>query len=186
MVAFQRVKLGHSLPRGNLRSVLDSSSCSTGARQRVPLGDQHPAITITLQFSLIENERRIWHAYAFAFGSIGSVPERHLQIAFGSKQLRNWCESEAESRKQFGKEIAAVLIRRLADLEAAPTMADLVIGAPIGNDEDGSMRWETSLSQGYVLVFCANHQNPPKPVSASMEFVGVQRIKITGIERRDA
>ena len=54
----------------------------------------------------------------------------NLELAFNSRELRSICEHEPTAKDALGAEIAEALRRRLADLRAATSIADLIVGNP--------------------------------------------------------
>jgi hypothetical protein len=109
---------------------------------------------------------------------------RHLpvQIAFDSKALRTLCESELHASNQLGLEVARVLRHRLADLRAARSIDDVVVGNPRQFLSDRT-RMMLDLCDGYVVVFCANHSQ----TAASLpDWPSVSRIRITEISSSNA
>jgi toxin HigB-1 len=107
-----------------------------------------------------------------------------LELAFSTQALRTLCETEAAAERQFGAECAAVLRRRLADLRAAPGVADLVAGrVRPGPAKDQLV---IDLTDDIVIVFCANHSKTPRATSHEVDWAKVTRVKILRIGRHDA
>ena len=48
-----------------------------------------------------------------------------MQVEFASTRLQKVCESEKELRRTYGRDCAKQVMTRLADLRAAPTLADM-------------------------------------------------------------
>lgn len=106
-----------------------------------------------------------------------------LELAFNSKSLRTICESETHAKSELGLQGAEVLKHRLADLRAATSIKDLVVGRPsILNDAD-NQDIAIDLCEGHRLVFCANHPKNPVTKSGELDWLRVSRIKILRIER---
>ena len=76
-------------------------------------------------------------------------------------------------------------MHRLADMEVARFVTDLVAGKP--RELDGVRRGQISvdLCDGYCIIFCANHNEIPLMVSGSVDWSKVTRIKILNIDRDD-
>jgi toxin HigB-1 len=107
--------------------------------------------------------------------------EESLQLSFQTKALRTICESEEEAELKFGKRVAEALKRRLADLEAATSIKDLLVGQP--RPQDGAGRnMVIELADGFLLVVTANHTNNPQTSENKVDWSRVVRIKISGIE----
>jgi hypothetical protein len=109
-----------------------------------------------------------------------------LQIAFETKPLRNVCENEQQAANELGPAVAAALKARLADLFAASSVDDLVVGRlrPIGGPDSNCMALD--LCDGWILRFQANHPTNPVDDAGNLEWVRVTRIKVMSIERENA
>jgi hypothetical protein len=108
-----------------------------------------------------------------------------LEIAFDSKHLRTICESEAHAKDELGVTVAEMLKHRLADLRAAISIRDLVAGRPRLLEGTGDLCMTLDLSEGYRMVFCANHPKNPVATTGGLDWLRVSRVKIMRIERDD-
>lgn len=108
-----------------------------------------------------------------------------LELAFDSKFLRNICESGDHARSELGPKVAEILKHRLADLRAATSINDIVVGKPrlIENTEYQYMAID--LCDGHQMVFSANHLNNPLAESGKLDWSKVRRIKILRIGREN-
>jgi hypothetical protein len=103
-----------------------------------------------------------------------------MEIAFASKDIRSICENEIDARRRLGLPIAEVLKDRLADIQAASTIKDLIVGRPRPlTHADNTL--VVDLCEGFSLVFCANHLVNPKDASGGIDWLKVSRIKIINI-----
>lgn len=104
-----------------------------------------------------------------------------LELAFAKKSLRTICEDEIRAERVLGDELAFALRRRLADMQAASNVRDLVTGRPreLGSGRAGHIA--VDLCPGYRLVFCVNHSAVPMQ-AGSIDWSKVKRIRIIGIE----
>lgn len=103
-----------------------------------------------------------------------------MELAFESRQLRDICENEAEARGKLGRTVAETLKRRLADLDAALSPRDLLVGRPrLGKD---GQTMEIDLCDGHRIVFAANHPDNPATAEGVLDWENVKRIKILRIE----
>jgi proteic killer suppression protein len=105
-----------------------------------------------------------------------------LELAFESKSLRTLCESEAHAKRKLGPTVAEVLKHRLADLRAATSVKDLLVGLPRVLDGTDHQHMVIDLYDHYRVVFCANHPNNPVAESGKLDWPKVSRIKILRIE----
>ncbi len=101
-----------------------------------------------------------------------------MTICFANKEIRKICETSKEADRRLGKPCADKLRRRLADLEAAQTVRDLVAGRPHPLS-DGSL--SIVLQGGFRLVFEADLDPIPQLTSGGIDWAKVDRIIITYI-----
>lgn len=102
-------------------------------------------------------------------------------ISFRTIALRTICEIAGQAEREYGDEPARALRRRLADIRAAETAADLVVGRPrdLG---DGTARMLIDLGDSHRLVFCANHPGTSGSGRQEPDWSKVRRVKILDIE----
>jgi proteic killer suppression protein len=104
-----------------------------------------------------------------------------LELAFETRSIRTLCEKQKKAERKLGVKVANQLKRRLADLIAAPTARDIVVGKPVVEKGNPGERMSLQLSDGFHLIFVANHnQNPMK--EGAVDWSKVKRIRITEIE----
>lgn len=101
-----------------------------------------------------------------------------LQFAFETNQLRTLCESSADAIRELGQEVAYALIERLAVLDAAVSIKDVLVGQP-RTFENGDL--EIELAAGYRLICRANHPNNPRTPAGVVDWDKVARIKVVKI-----
>jgi proteic killer suppression protein len=106
-----------------------------------------------------------------------------LQLAFESKELRTFCESESDAKLEFGLPVAEMLKHRLADMRAATSVTDLVAGRPRPLQGTAPQRVVVDLCAGYCIVFAANHTKNPLTKSGEVDWKRVTRIKLLCIGR---
>jgi len=123
---------------------------------------------------------RLETRWAAPEGRVGSP----LELAFESKELRDICENDAEAKHRLGDSVAEMLRHRLADLDAAISPKDLLVGQPrLGTDAETMV---IDLCEGHRLVFTANHPNNPTTPNGELDWNRVRRIRILGIESEHA
>lgn len=109
-----------------------------------------------------------------------------MEIAFRTRSLRDICENEGMLTQEFGPEIAATLKRRLADLRAAGSITDVILGnvREVPRTRGRAMRLD--LCGGYHLAFEANHaKNPLSADGSKIDWLAVSRIKVTAVKKID-
>ena len=104
-----------------------------------------------------------------------------IDIAFQSKSLRDACESEDMLKVKFGEAVGSAILRRLADLRAAATIRDLVVGSPREIPSERVPTLCIDLAPGAVLVLRANHLKPPRTASGAISWAEVTRLKVMSI-----
>lgn len=105
-----------------------------------------------------------------------------MQLAFESKSLRAICESEVEAKVKLGEAVATMLKHRIADLQAATSVKDLVAGRPHEVEESEGTEMAVELGNGQRLVFTANHSKNPRTKDNGLDWRRITRIKIVRIE----
>jgi toxin HigB-1 len=105
-----------------------------------------------------------------------------LELSFANKPLRQLCESSAKANRKLGVDIANELRRRVADLRAATSARDLLIGAP---REIQANQITLDVGPCFKITFCANHNTIPKLESGAIDWSKVSRVKILAIESKD-
>lgn len=106
-----------------------------------------------------------------------------LELAFETISLRTICENEARARRELGPAVAQALKRRLGDMRAAPSAADLIAGQPRYLDADDLDSMAVDLCDGHRLVYCANHSTNPMTDTGKPDRSMVSRIRLLRIER---
>lgn len=106
-----------------------------------------------------------------------------LELAFDSMPLRTICESEAQAKLELGSTVAEILKHRLADMRAATSVKDLVVGRPRILDDSRGQHMVVDLCDGYWLTFQSNHTNRPIIDADDIDWARVTRIKLLRIER---
>jgi toxin HigB-1 len=108
-----------------------------------------------------------------------------LELSFESKELRTVCENEAQAKLELGATVAATLKRRLADMRAAASVKDLLVGHPRTLDGTHGQEMVIDLSEKHRLVFAANHIKNPVTAAGDVDWNRVSRIKMLRLEGTD-
>lgn len=101
-----------------------------------------------------------------------------MELAFATKPLREICEKEDKAKQKLGTKVATVLKHRLADLRAAASVEDLLVGTLTKQAKICTLK----LSSTTEIAFCPNHVTEPLLKSDGVDWAKVTRIKIIGIE----
>ncbi len=100
-----------------------------------------------------------------------------MDILFASAALERLCSLEREGKKQLGDRSAKKLRTRLADLQAASRVTDLIAGRPhpLKRDRLGG-QFALDLDGGLRLVF--ESANDPVPCDAAGHVIWAQVTEI--------
>jgi proteic killer suppression protein len=101
-----------------------------------------------------------------------------LDIQFKDKKLRELCEKRALAEKRLGAPCAAKLRLRLAALEAASRVTDLVAGNPHPLKGERAGQFALSLTGGWRLVFAPAHDPNPTHEDGAIDWSQVTLICI--------
>lgn len=105
-----------------------------------------------------------------------------MEISFDSIELRALCEDEDLARQELGSTVSHLLKNRLADIDSATCVGDLVAGRPRFEDH-GAGRIVLELAEGFILAFTPNQRRLPVTSSGALDWGRVGRVKLVAIER---
>lgn len=105
-----------------------------------------------------------------------------MDLAFEDEQLRAACIKRGRALAVLGPEIAHELNKRVADVRAAETALDLLVGTRVVAD-GGYEAIHVSLANGFDLVLVANHVQNPTTASGKLDWGKVVRVKVLEISR---
>jgi len=104
-----------------------------------------------------------------------------LNLAFSSKALRSLCEDKSIAERKLGPESAGRLTRRLADLRAAESLADILAADLVQYLWPATSEFSFGLN-GFRLVLRVNHHAVPVDDIGDIDWKRVRRVKIVRIE----
>jgi len=93
-----------------------------------------------------------------------------LEIRFKDKRLCELCEKASAARTKLGELVARKLRTRLAELEAATCVGDLVAGRPHPLTGDRAGQFALDLAAGWRLVFAPADEPIPRRADASIDW----------------
>lgn len=102
-----------------------------------------------------------------------------LEIAFDTAPLRSMCEDQDTAKLMIGDGPAEILKHRLADLRAAVSITDIVVGN--ARILDGSDNMLIDLCEGCRITLRANHVNKPVKKDGKLDWTKVTRVKILSV-----
>lgn len=101
-----------------------------------------------------------------------------MEITFSDGKLQKLCEQSAIAQKKLGKDCARKLRSRLADLDAASTVQDLIAGHPHPLKGDRLGQFALDLHGGKRLVFEPSNKPVPQKADGSTHWAQVTEIRI--------
>jgi hypothetical protein len=102
-------------------------------------------------------------------------------IAFDSTQLRELCEDPSAADAYLGGDRAAILRDRLADIRAAATYRDLIVGDPRTGGESGR-DLRISIGPEAALLLTANHLRLPRNDRGEVDWNRVSYVRVVKVE----
>lgn len=104
-----------------------------------------------------------------------------MDILFASAALELLCSSEREGKRRWGDRSAKKLRTRLADLQAAAKVTDLVAGRPHPLKGDRLGQFAVDLDGGLRLVFEPANEPVPRDSGGHVTWASVTAICIVFI-----
>lgn len=91
------------------------------------------------------------------------------------------CVNRETAVRALGDDVAEQLVRRLADIRAADTPMELLVGSPNPFETSESELFSVNLGRTAKLVFAANHAKTPMLNEDKIDWARVSRVKIMHI-----
>lgn len=101
-----------------------------------------------------------------------------MEIFFGDAKLQNLCEQYAIAQRKLGQACARKLQSRLADLNAASSVQELVAGRPHPLKGDRMGQFALDLDGGRRLVFKPVNDPIPQKNDESIDWARVTKVCI--------
>jgi hypothetical protein len=104
-----------------------------------------------------------------------------LLIAFSTEEIRELCTVEACAVEKLGQIAAEVLKNRLADIDAAEFISDVLVGRPrrvLFADQDC---YVIDLIDGLVLALLCNQVKPKMDAVGKVDWGRVRRVKVLSV-----
>ena len=105
-----------------------------------------------------------------------------MDLAFKDEQLRAICIKRGRALAVLGPNVAHELNKRVADIRAAESALDLLVGARVVGEE-GLEAIHVSLASGFELILAANHVENPTTASGKIDWGKVVRVRVLEISR---
>jgi proteic killer suppression protein len=101
-----------------------------------------------------------------------------MLISFATDKLKKLCLQEREAKKALGDHSARKLRTRLAELDAAAHVGELVFGGPHPLKADRAGQFAVDLHGGQRLVFEPDHEPIPTKDDGSIDWARVSAVRI--------
>lgn len=101
-----------------------------------------------------------------------------MEITFQTSKLQKLCEDQKYAVRNLGPNNAAKLRNRLADIEAAENVTNLVAGKPHPLKRERKGQLSISLAGGTRLIIKPNHDAIPRKSDGSVDWVAVTSVAV--------
>lgn len=105
-----------------------------------------------------------------------------VELAFRTRALRARCEDPTTGRINWTPDVQEQLRNRLADLRAADSPLELIVGAP-QLVEGPRPRIEVKITDQHIMVCHVNHASVPRDTQAKVQWNKIYRIRVDEIRR---
>jgi hypothetical protein len=102
-----------------------------------------------------------------------------VEIAFSSRILRSLCEDDKKAAQKLGSEVAKTLQSRLADLRAASSVSELILGDAKLTCDGKEMT--ITIGHGQTFAIRCNHSEPPTAAKGQIDWGLVERVKVVRV-----
>lgn len=108
-----------------------------------------------------------------------------MDIGFKTSKLEKTFNAESMLIKQYGKDTARQIMRRMVVLKAAPTLADVPHTPPerchqLAGDRKG--QFAVDVGQPKRLIFTPDHDPVPQRAEGGLDLTRITRIIILAVE----
>ena len=104
-----------------------------------------------------------------------------MEVTYLNSQLKKLCDKSREAQKKLGANCAKKLRTRLADLQAAESVTDLVAGKPHPLKGDRLGQYAVRLDGGRRLVFEPANESLPRKEDGGIDWSEVTAVRIVFI-----
>ena len=102
-------------------------------------------------------------------------------IAFQSTRIRDLCEDPDAADRHMGRNVAEVFRDRLADVRAAASVEDLIVGNPRRHGPEGEFL-RIAVGRDIDIVLKANHRRSVIDGSGRVDWTHVSYVKMIEVE----
>lgn len=105
-----------------------------------------------------------------------------LRLSFKDYRIRKICEDSDVATNEYGVAVAHILRIRMADLQAATNISDLLTGNPTKVLNKPYSLYKVDLAENLYLLFGADHiKKPPLDENKDINWAAVTYIQILEI-----
>ena len=101
-----------------------------------------------------------------------------MEITFQTSKLQKLCEDHKHAVRNLGPNNATKLRNRLADIEAAENVTNLIAGKPHPLQRERKGQLSISLAGGTRLIIKPNHDTISKKSDGSVDWVAVTSVTV--------
>ena len=105
-----------------------------------------------------------------------------MDIEFKNSHIRELCENSRSAKQELGEACAKKLHSRIADIQAAASINELIAGKPhpLTGKKD-HMKYSIQLDKGTRLLIEPDHRPMPSREDGGIDWTRVTKVKITFI-----
>lgn len=107
-----------------------------------------------------------------------------MTVSFEDKQIREICEDQYIAESEIGFSSSIKLHDRLADIVAASSINDLIVGNLKEIQDKNGVIYKIDICELYELVFKSNHIPTQTIVTGPIERININKIKILAIQKK--
>jgi toxin HigB-1 len=105
-----------------------------------------------------------------------------MDIAFKNNHLKELCENSRYAKRELGEACAKKLHARIADIQAAANVTELIAGKPHPlTGKNDYMKYSIQLDGGNRLVFVPDLNPIPRRADGGIDWMLVTRVKVVDI-----
>lgn len=104
-----------------------------------------------------------------------------MEIGFETPDLQELCEIERVAKRKLGAPIAKQLKNRLADIQAASAVTDLIAGKPHALERERTGQYAVNLVGLFRLTFEPANKPIPKTADDKIDWSKVTKVTVVYI-----
>lgn len=105
-----------------------------------------------------------------------------MNIEFADNKTQTICQNEKSAIRKLGKACSNKLKSRIADIQAAETVTDLMVGKPHPLKGNREGHFSITICDGKCLILVPANNPTPTTKEGKIDWSNVTEIKIIGID----